>query len=123
MLSRKHLTTITIVVGLVFLLSLGLGSGLALAKHPKHGKKKKGGGPPPWAPAHGYRAKHRYRYYPRQQVYYNPDEKRYFWIDAGIWKAGIQLPRGINISGLGVTLEMDTSKPYEQHKSVRQNYP
>ena len=120
MISKRHLTTIAVIIGLVFLLSLGLGFGPADAKH---GKKKKAGGPPPWAPAHGYRAKYRYRYYPRQQVYFCPEEKRYFWIDAGIWKTGIQLPTGIKISGSGVSLEMDTPKPYEQHKSVRQNYP
>ena len=123
MISKKHLASIAVVAGLVILLSLGLGFSPADARHPKHGKKKKAGGPPPWAPAHGYRAKYRYRYYPRQQVYYNTDEKRYFWIDAGVWKTGIRLPTGIKIGGSGVTLEMDTPNPYEQHRSVRQNYP
>jgi hypothetical protein len=29
------------------------------------------GGPPPWASSHGYRAKHRYRYYPSFYVYFD----------------------------------------------------
>jgi len=28
-------------------------------------------GPPPWAPAHGHRAKYRYQYYPSTSVYFD----------------------------------------------------
>jgi hypothetical protein len=34
-------------------------------------KKHKKQGPPAHAPAHGYRAKHQYRYYPSRSVYYD----------------------------------------------------
>lgn len=33
--------------------------------------QKKGGGPPPWAPAHGYRAKTRHVFFPAYNVYYD----------------------------------------------------
>ncbi|MGH8807798.1 MAG: hypothetical protein ACREX0_07970, partial [Noviherbaspirillum sp.] len=54
-----------------FIAALGLGLALpALAD------------PPPWAPAHGRRAKEareqRYVYYPAQQVYYAPEQKAWF---------------------------------------------
>jgi hypothetical protein len=42
------------------------------------GHKHKKGGTPPHAPAHGYRAKHQYRYYPSYSVYYDHGRKIYF---------------------------------------------
>ena len=35
---------------------------------PKPSPSYKKGGPPPWAPAHGYRAKHKYGHYPFSRV-------------------------------------------------------
>lgn len=35
------------------------------------GHREHEGGPPPWAPAHGYRAKHSYHYYPSAEVYFD----------------------------------------------------
>jgi hypothetical protein len=73
-------------------------------------------GPPPWAPAHGYRAKHRYRYYPDSEVYYD--------YGGGRWRVSVSLPRGIRLeAGEYVTLEMDTEKPYRHHGEVRRHYP
>ncbi len=43
--------------------------------------------PPPWAPAHGYRAKeYRYVYYPHHEVYYAPATQHWFWLDGGRWR-------------------------------------
>jgi hypothetical protein len=61
---------------------------------PKPSPVYKKGGPPPWAPAHGYRAKHKYRYYP-------------FRIDVNDY----------------VTLEMESNKPYEYDRQVVKRYP
>src|SRR5918996_4735374 len=41
--------------------------------------------PPPWAPAHGYRAKHRYVYYPDGDIYYVPDSRLRFWLSGSGW--------------------------------------
>ena len=46
----------------------GNGAGHGHGYDVKHAKK---GGPPPHAPAHGYRAKYTYRYYPSCSVYYD----------------------------------------------------
>ncbi|MCB2193975.1 MAG: hypothetical protein KQI62_20540 [Deltaproteobacteria bacterium] len=81
------------------------------------------GGPPPWAPAHGYRAKHQYRYWPRSQVYFDAGRGMYFYYSGGSWQAGASLPGGIHISGGYVNLDMDTSKPYKWHKDVVNRYP
>lgn len=80
--------------------------------------------PPPWAPAHGYRAKqHRYVYYPEHQVYYEPARNAWFWLDDGRWRFGASLPVGMmSISGPGVSLFMTTARPYEQHVHVVETY-
>lgn len=86
------------------------------------GRKTKGG-PPPWAPAHGYRAKHQYRYWPRNRVYYDTGRRLWFWLSGSSWRAGISLPVGLNLGGGYVSLEMGTSKPYRYDKAVRTAYP
>lgn len=79
--------------------------------------------PPPWAPAHGYRAKHQYVYYPVHEIYYEPARDIWFWIDGGNWRFGSSLPieyqpytRG------GVTVELYTDRPYEDHAVVVEHY-
>ena len=83
----------------------------------------KQGGPPPWAPAHGYRAKHRYSYYPHSQVYHDDSRGLYFYYRNGEWGFGVDLPDGIVISGDAVSLEMDVDRPYTWHDQVRDYYP
>jgi hypothetical protein len=81
-------------------------------------------GPPPWAPAHGYRAKHQYRYYPSSYVYYDTGRRIYFYYSSGKWEASISLPASIRIDlNEYVTLEMDTSQPYQYHPDVVRRHP
>lgn len=83
---------------------------------------KSGGGPPPWAPAHGRRAKeiYRYYYYPSVGVYLNVSTGTYFYLDGGTWQVSTRLPSAIVLdSGESVSLELDTDKPYiyyEEHR-------
>lgn len=82
-----------------------------------------GNGPPPWAPAHGYRAKHRYRYYPSSQIYFDEGREIYFYYDNGQWRTTVRLPGRIRAQlGEAVTLEMDTDQPYEYHGQVLKRY-
>jgi hypothetical protein len=83
--------------------------------------------PPPWAPAHGRRAKEAreqaYVYYPAQQVYYAPEQKVWFWMNGGNWQAGVSLPSRVQVqasSGLSLTLTAD--RPYTQHVYVEERY-
>jgi hypothetical protein len=78
--------------------------------------------PPPWAPAHGYRAKYQYYYYPGAQVYFAPDRHQYWYRDAGTWRVGVSLPGSIRL-GDKVILDLDTATPYSVHSKVRQYYP
>ncbi|NDY41624.1 hypothetical protein G3N55_01995 [Dissulfurirhabdus thermomarina] len=83
-----------------------------------------GEGPPPWAPAHGRRARYRYRYYPDVQVYFDVDRRIYFFLDAGAWRAAPAPPPGLHFDLSGyVELGMDTDLPYRFHGDVRAAYP
>ena len=81
------------------------------------------GGPPPWAPAHGRRAKYNYRYYPGCQVYFDSGRGLYFWLSGGGWQMGAHLPGSITLGGRYVSLGMDASKPYDWHAQVLLRYP
>lgn len=80
--------------------------------------------PPPWAPAHGHRAKQfRYVYYPRYEAYYAPETRVWFWLDDGRWRVGASLPAGVTIGGApGVSVTLDTERPYERHAYVVERY-
>ncbi len=82
------------------------------------------GGPPPWAPAHGYRAKYQYRYYPSPQIYYDTGRSIYFYYRDGQWEVSAQIPASLQVQlGDSVFLEMDTGQPYRYHGDVIKRYP
>lgn len=88
----------------------------------KHKHKRKG--PPAHAPAHGYRAKHQYRYYPSRSVYYDTGRRLYFYIKGDKWEVGASLPNRIRIElGNSVNIELDTDKPYIYHSEHVKKYP
>ena len=82
-------------------------------------------GPPPWAPAHGHRAKYRYRYYPSNEVYFDMGRGLYFYYRDRSWRASVSIPASIsaNISSGFVSLEMDTARPFIHHHEVQKRYP
>jgi hypothetical protein len=94
-------------------IQLGKGSD---SDQPKYVKNNKNGGPPPHAPAYGYRAKHQYRYYPSNSVYYDTGRGLYFYLKGDNWEFGASLPSNFRV-GLGdsVSIELDTDKPYLYH--------
>lgn len=88
------------------------------------GKYKKKGGPPPHAPAHGYRAKHQYRYYPCCNVYHEPRSGMFFYMKGDGWAVGASLPNNLQSNlGASVNLDMDTDKPYEHNADHIKQYP
>jgi len=90
----------------------------------KNKPKQKKGGPPAHAPAHGYRAKHQYRYYPSSNVYKDPERGIYFYLKGDKWEVGASLPLPLR-EGLGesVSLELETDKPYIHHAEHVKQYP
>jgi hypothetical protein len=96
-------------------------SGYSKAEH-KHKRKKCG--PPAHAPAHGYRAKHKYRYYPSQKVYHDTDRGLYFYLKGESWEIGVSLPSHIRADlGESVTIELATDKPYVHNADHVKKYP
>jgi len=85
---------------------------------------QKKGGPPPHAPAHGYRAKHQYQYYPNCNVYHDASRGMYFYMKGDGWAVGASLPTDLlpNL-GASVSLDMDTDKPYEHNAEHLKQYP
>jgi hypothetical protein len=76
-------------------------------------KSKTKGGPPPHAPAHGYRAKYNYHYYPKAKVYFDTSRRLYFYMEGDKWRASVSLPLNLNLKlGDYVNIEMDSDKPY-----------
>ena len=81
-------------------------------------------GPPPHAPAHGYRAKYRYYYYPEAYVYFDISRKAYFYLEGDRWRMSASLPQSFHVRlGQHVTIEMDSDKPYTQFASHKKKYP
>ena len=86
--------------------------------------KPKDQSPPPWAPAHGYRAKYTYRYYPDACVYYDTNRRLYFYFSNEKWNFSASLPSFIKVDlGQSIVLEMDVDKPYIFHSEVVERYP
>jgi hypothetical protein len=80
-------------------------------------------GPPDHAPAHGYRAKHQYRYYPDSRVYFDTSRNVYFYMNKGGWQMAASLPGFIRLSSGFVTLGMDSDRPYTRYDEHKAKYP
>ena len=81
-------------------------------------------GPPAHAKAHGYRAKHTYRFYPEAAVYFDISSKSYFYLCGNEWRVAVTLPQTLRIKlGDYVTIEMDADKPYTKFKEHKIKYP
>jgi len=81
-------------------------------------------GPPSHAKAHGYRARHMYRYYPGAQIYFDVKRNVYFFMSGGVWTMAASLPVAFRVNlGPFVTMELETDKPYKKHQAHKQKYP
>jgi len=118
-------------VFLLFFLSLGAchikSLGVKIGERPGPAvvvKAKTKGGPPPHAPAHGYRAKYSYRYYPSCYVYFDISRRCYFYLAGDGWKVSASLPVSLRAQlGDYVSIEMDTDRPYINFEEHKKKYP
>lgn len=92
-------------------------------KQPTKPELSKKNGPPAHAPAHGYRAKHSYRYYRNEHTYYDPDRHLYFYLEGDGWRIAASLPSHIKLSNDYISVELDTDKPYEYYEEHSGKYP
>lgn len=68
--------------------------------------------------------KQRYVYYRDHDIYFAPERKTYYWRADGRWQSGAQLPLASRtfVSNGGVSIELDTDRPYTQHDNVVKRY-
>jgi len=116
-----------VAIGLMLLFAIGCASTRGAigvgwgdpAPHPEVQVAHKNG-PPSHAPAHGYRAKHSYRYYPANEVYYDTGRRIYFYIEGGDWVADALLPYHLRVSlGDYERVELYADTPYEYHQRYK----
>lgn len=76
-------------------------------------------GPPPWAPAHGYRAKSHYTYFPSLNFYFDNKAGVYFFFENSIWVRKTALPskyKSYNWSKYKFEeFEWTNAQPWEKH--------
>jgi hypothetical protein len=123
---QRLIKPIILIVGIGFSLTIfGCPPPIVIKEeHPVYAPAPHEPGPPPWAPAHGHRAKHHYYYYPASYVYLDVERKLYFYLYTGQWQVSVSLPADIHINVSDyVILDMDTDKPYNFHSDVVKRYP
>lgn len=83
-------------------------------------------GPPKWAPAHGYRAKTRYVYFPEHNFYYDLQAHHYFYLNNGGWSVSVAIPAPFISVNLGrstqVQLNYYGAYPYYYNRDHRVKY-
>lgn len=111
---QRLIKPIILLIGIaVSLTILGCPPPIITEEHgPVYGPAPQESGPPPWAPAHGHRAQHRYHYYPESSIYFDVGRKVYFYyyVDPCI---SVVPWGGIHIDlNKCVMLDMDADEPY-----------
>ena len=87
--------------------------------------KSNGQGPPPWAPAHGFRAKTRYVYFPEYNFYFDIEKRVYIHFQAGKWTVTVDLPTRLgninlrNASKFELELDIDNPQIYNGEHQAR----
>lgn len=76
-------------------------------------------GPPPWAPAHGYRAKTKHIYFPDHNFYYDIQARNYIYLDGGRWSISATIPRPFININLGRTSQIQLD--FVGHNPYRDN--
>lgn len=102
-------------VVLIFIVNTesALAQGKAKGKHKT--KYKKETGPPPWAPAHGYRAKTRYVYFTEHNFYYDNNQGVYIYMSGKNWEVSATIPslfKNIDLTGaVKIDLDLEADDP------------
>jgi hypothetical protein len=84
------------------------------------------GGPPPWAPAHGYRAKTRHIYFPQHNLYFDVQRGVYIFLNGGQWQVGLKLPSlyaNLDLRrSTQIELELDNDSPHKFNADHKAKY-
>lgn len=87
---------------------------------------KKELGPPPWAPAHGYRAKTRYVYFTQHNFYYDNNKGVYIYMSGKNWEVSAQIPdlfKHVNLATeVKIDLDFSQDNPQKFNADHRKKY-
>ena len=88
--------------------------------------KEKQKGPPPWAPAHGYRAQTRHIYFPEHNFYFDIQKSVYIHMSGENWQVSANLPSilsGVDLKiAVKVELDLDTDTPQKYNSDHKVKY-
>lgn len=99
--------------------------GLVLSTEIAAQGKSNGQGPPPWAPAHGFRAKTRHVYFPEYNLYFDIEKRVYIHFQAGRWSISVDLPTRLgninlrNASKFELDIDIDNPQIYNGEHQMR----
>jgi len=114
--------TRNILTGLIILFALTIALPLDIFGQAK-GKKVK---PPVFAPAHGFKAKTRYVYFPDPNFYYDVKKNIYIYPSGKKWSVGPKLSSkysGIDLKRAAkVEIELDEDKPQKYNEEHIEKY-
>ena len=83
-------------------------------------------GPPPWAPAHGYRAKTRYTYFTEHNFYYDNDKGMYIYLSGKNWEVSASIPdlfKNVNLTAeVKIDLDFSADDPQKYNTDHQKKY-
>lgn len=107
---------------LLVIVILFAGTGIEASAQPG----KKGGGPPPWAPAHGYRAKTRHIFFPEFNIYFDIIKGVYIHQDGPRWITTPKVPivlKGIDLKKKKqIELDLNVDNPHKFNSDHKVKY-
>lgn len=113
---RKSFCSLGIII-LIISLSLPLD---AIGQGRGNAGERPGGGPPPWAPAHGYRAKTRHIFFPEFNFYFDITKGVYIYLSGTKWLTNQNPPvflSGINLKTTKqIELDVNINNPQKFNK-------
>ncbi len=123
----RNISIGTIITGIIVVfLFTGSANGQSQGKGNKKDKSQKEVGPPPWAPAHGYRAKTRYTYFTQQNFYYDNNRGLYIYMSGKNWQVSANIPeifKGANLTAaVKVDLDFSGDDPQKYNSDHKAKY-
>lgn len=123
----RNISIGTIITGMVFMFMFADNANAqSQGKGNQKDKSQKEVGPPPWAPAHGYRAKTRYTYFSEQNFYYDNQRGLYIYLSGKNWQLSANLPevfKGVNLTAaVKVDLDFNGDDPQKYNTEHKTKY-
>lgn len=118
------ISAVLLVMAFIFISDNGFSQGKSHKKEESNYKKETG--PPPWAPAHGYRAKTRYVYFTEYNFYYDNNRGVYIYLSGNNWEVSASIPnlfKTVNLTAaVKIDLDFDADDPQKYNADHKKKY-